>query len=171
MMSQGPRQRNQYRRRRDGETDYRRRLKLLRSGKSRAVVRVSNTRVVCQLTNWDIKGDKVEVSTTGDDLVSKYGWPEDASRKNLPACYLTGFALGKIALAAGHDQAVLDIGLAASASGSRVFAALKGMVDAGLDIPHGESVLPDDERINGAHIDDSFASKVEATKANIAGAF
>lgn len=171
MMSQGPRQRNQYRRRKTGETDYRRRLKLLRSGMARAVVRVSNTRVVCQLTNFSVVGDKVEVSTTGDDLVSKYGWPEDASRKNLPACYLTGFALGKTALAAGHDEAVLDIGLAASAAGSRVFAALKGMVDAGLEIPHGESVLPDEDRINGTHIDDSIASKVEATKANIEGAF
>ena len=107
-------------------------LKLLKSGNSRAVVRISNTRVVCQVISWQADGDKVEVSVTGDDLVSRYGWPESNSRKNIPASYLTGYALGKSALSAGHDEAVLDIGLAASTNGNRVFAALKGMVDAGL---------------------------------------
>jgi len=52
-----------------------------------------------------------------------------------------------------------------------VFAALKGMVDAGLEIPHGDSVLPEEDRINGAHIDDSYASVVEATKTKIEEAF
>ena len=170
-MASGPRQRNQYRRRRSGQTDYRRRLKLLKSGNSRAVVRVSNTRVVCLVVSWKSDGDKVEVTVTGDDLVSRYGWPDSNSRKNIPASYLTGYALGKAALAAGHDEAVLDIGLAASTNGNRVFAALKGMVEAGLEIPHGDSILPDDERINGAHIDDSYASKVEATKKKIEEAF
>ena len=171
MMANGSKQRNKYRRRRSGETDYRRRLKLLKSGKARAVVRVSNTRVVCQVVSWMDGGDKVELSVTGDDLVSRYGWPEANSRKNIPASYLVGYALGKSALAAGHDEAVLDIGLAASSNGNRVFAALKGMVDAGLEIPHGDSVLPVEERLNGAHIDESYASVVEATKSKIEEAF
>ena len=170
-MAKGPRQRNQYRRRRSGETDYRRRLKLLKSGNSRAVVRVSNTRVVCQVVSWEKDGDKVELSVTGDDLVSKYAWPESNSRKNIPASYLVGYALGKSALAAGHDQAVLDIGLAASTPGNRVFAALKGMVDAGLEIPHGDTVLPEEDRLNGSHIDDSYASSVEKTKSKFEEAF
>ena len=55
-MANGPRQRNQFRRRRSGETDYRRRLKLLKSGISRAVVRISNTRVVCQVVSWERDG-------------------------------------------------------------------------------------------------------------------
>ena len=170
-MAQGPRQRNQFRRRKSGETDYRRRLKLLKSGNARAVVRVSNTRTTCQLVTWKVDGDKVELSATGDDLISRFGWPEANSRKNLPASYLVGYALGKSALAAGHDQAVLDIGLAASTPGSRVFAALKGMVDAGLEIPHGDSVLPSEERLSGAHIDDSYASVFEATKSKIEEAY
>ena len=65
----------------------------------------------------------------------------------------------------------MDIGLAASTNGNRVFAALKGMVDAGLEIPHGDSVIPDEDRLNGAHIDDSYASTVEATKTKIEEAF
>ena len=170
-MAQGPRQRNQFRRRKSGETDYRRRLKLLKSGNARAVVRVSNTRTTCQLVTWKVDGDKVELSVTGDDLISRFGWPEANSRKNLPASYLVGYALGKSALAAGHDQAVLDIGLAASTPGSRVFAALKGMVDAGLEIPHGDSVLPSEDRLSGAHIDDSYASVFEATKSKIEEAY
>lgn len=170
-MAQGPRQRNQFRRRKNGETDYRRRLKLLRSGVARAVVRISNTRTTCQIVNWQSEGDKVELSSTGDDLVSRFGWPESNSRKNLPASYLVGYALGKSALAAGHDEAVLDIGLAASSSGARVFAALKGMIDAGLEIPHGESVLPSDERLSGAHINDSYSASIEATKSKIEEAY
>jgi large subunit ribosomal protein L18 len=170
-MTYGGKQRNQYRRRMSGETDYRRRLKLLRSGNARAVVRISNTRTVCQVVNWKVDGDKVELSMTGDDLVSRFGWPEGNSRKNVPASYLVGYAMGKAALAAGHDEAVLDIGLAASTPGNRVFSALKGMVDAGLEIPHGSSVLPNDERATGAHIDESYASIVEATKSKIEEAF
>ena len=50
------------------------------------------------------------------------------SKKSVPASYLVGYALGKAALAAGHEDAVLDIGLAASTPGGRVFAALRGMV-------------------------------------------
>ena len=130
MMAHGPRQRNRFRRRMKGLTDYRRRLKLLKSRKSRAVVRVSNTRTTCQLVDWSAGGDKVNITQTGGDLVANYGWPENLSQKNIPASYLVGFAMGKAAVAAGHSEAVLDIGLAASSSGSRVFAALKGMVDA-----------------------------------------
>ena len=170
-MAQGPRQRNQYRRRKSGETDYRRRLKLLKSGQARAVVRISNTRAVCQIVTWDKDGDVVKLSTTGDDLVSKYGWPESNSRKNVPASYLTGFALGKSAIASGIDEAVLDIGLAASSSGSRVFAALNGMIDAGLEVPHADSVLPSEERINGEHINDSYNKAIESTKKKIEEAF
>jgi len=33
-----------------------------------------------------------------------------------------------------------------------VFAALKGVVDAGMRIPHSEEILPDESRIRGEHI-------------------
>ena len=38
------------------------------------------------------------------------------------------------------------------------------MVDAGLEIPHSDDVLPEDDRISGAHIGDSIAAAVESTK-------
>jgi large subunit ribosomal protein L18 len=56
------------------------------------------------------------------------------------------------ALNANYQGAILDIGLHQATPGSRVFAALKGAVTAGLDVPHGEEVLPDDSRVKGEHI-------------------
>lgn len=167
MMAYGKNQRLRFKRRRNGETDYRRRMKMLRGGFARAVVRVTNTQTICQLVNYEPTGDKVKISIDGRTLVEKYGWPIDASRKSIPASYISGFAMAKAAIAAGHKEAVLDIGLAASTPGNRVFAALKGMVDAGMEIPYGESVLPNDDRINGSHIDDTIAKAVEAAKKSI----
>ena len=74
------RQRSVLRRRRAGLTDYRRRLKLLRGNKPRAVVRVSNTRTTCQLVSWAKEGDLVTATVTGSDLLKKYGWPESFSQ-------------------------------------------------------------------------------------------
>jgi large subunit ribosomal protein L18 len=108
---------------------------------------------------------------TGSDLSKKFGWPEDYSQKSVPASYLFGYAMGKAALAHGSQEAVLDIGLAASTPGNRVFAALKGMVDAGLEIPHSEDVLPDEDRLNGAHINGDIGKAVESTKTTIEGAY
>ncbi len=160
-MAHGKNQRLRFKRRRDGETDYRRRMKLLRGETPRAVVRISNTQTICQLVEFNPDGDIVIASVNGKALVDKYLWPEDASRKSIPASYLTGFALAKNAMSSGHESAILDIGLSASSKGSRVFAALKGMIDAGLEIPHGEDVLPDEDRINGMHIDESMGDKVK----------
>ncbi len=168
---QGNRRRSVLRRRKAGLTDYRRRLRLLRSQQPRAVVRVSNTRTSCQLVTWAAEGDKVALNVTGNDLVKKFSWPDNMSKKSVPASYLVGYALGKAALAAGHEDAVLDIGLAASTPGGRVFAALRGMVEAGLNVPHSEEILPADDRINGAHIDDKIAGAIETTKASIEGAY
>jgi large subunit ribosomal protein L18 len=166
----GNNRRSIFRRRKAGVTDYRRRLKLLRGRVPRAVVRISNTRTTCQLVSWAADGDLVSVNVTGSDLVKKYGWPEGRSLKSVPASYLVGFAMGKAAIASGADEAVLDLGLAANSRGSRVYAALKGMCDAGLDIPHSEEVFPDEDRLNGAHIDEKIAKDIESTKSKIEGA-
>ena len=162
-MAHGKSQRLRPKRRRLGKTDYHRRMRLLRSGAPRAVVRLSNTQVTCQLISYSPGGDNVIESVNGKSLVDSYSWPANSSKKSVPACYLAGYALAKKAILSGNSSAVLDIGLAASSSGSRVFAALKGMVDAGLKVPHGESVLPNEERVNGEHIDDSQASALEAS--------
>ena len=123
------------------------------------------------MVNWSAGGDMVVASVTGSDLTKKYDWPAEFSQKSVPACYLAGFALGKEAMSKGCSEAVLDIGLAGSTVGGRVFSALKGMIDAGMEIPHSEVVLPEDDRINGEHISEKIVSAVEATKTKIEGAY
>ena len=167
----GTRRRSVFRRRQSGQTDYHRRLKLLRGKKARAVVRVSNTRVTCQMVNWNAGGDIVLASVTGGDLSKKYDWPSEFSQKSVPACYLAGYALGKESISKGCTDAVLDIGLAGSTPGGRVFSALKGMIDAGMEIPHSGEIFPEDDRINGQHINDKMAAAVEATKNKIEGVY
>ena len=169
-MAHGQRQRNQYRRRSAGKTDYRRRLRLLKSGTARAIVRVSNTQVTCQLANYTKEGDQIVASFTGAELQS-HGYPNDASKKSIPACYLAGYGLAKKAISNGISEAILDIGLSASSAGSRTFSALNGMIDGGLKIPHGEDILPSEDRVNGAHISDSLLKIVDKTKKTIEGAF
>merc|ERR1711862_237216 len=44
--------------------------------------------------------------------------------------------------APGAFRACLDVGLARTSTGAKVFAALKGAVDGGLDIPHSERRFP-----------------------------
>ncbi|HIP17683.1 MAG TPA: 50S ribosomal protein L18 [Methanothermococcus okinawensis] len=148
-MARGAKYRVPFRRRREGKTDYRLRLKLLLSKKPRLVVRKSLNNISAQIIVYDEKGDKVLVSAHTKELV-KMGYKGHCG--NLPAAYLTGLLLGKKALKEGYKEAILDIGLHGATKGAAVFATLKGAVDAGMEIPHGESILPEESRINGTHI-------------------
>jgi large subunit ribosomal protein L18 len=46
----------------------------------------------------------------------------------------------------------LDIGLHARGPGSRIFAAAKGALNAGLTIPHDEKAMPAQGRLKGQHV-------------------
>lgn len=138
-----------FKRRREGKTDYRARLNLIGLDKSRLVVRITNQHTIAQIIKVNLDGDETVVSAHSKEL-KKMGWL--GSGKNTSAAYLTGFLAGKKALEAGIEDAVLDIGLKSSTRGARIFAALKGAVDAGLNIPHNDIVLPADERIRGEHV-------------------
>jgi len=160
-MAHGPRYKVPFRRRREGRTDYRQRARLLRGHVPRAVVRVTLRNVSVQLIDYDPKGDRVIVVAHSRELV-EMGW--DQATGNIPAAYLTGFLAGKRAKQKGLSNAVLDIGLKEPTKGSGVFAALKGMVDAGLEIPHGKDVLPSKERLMGKHIGDDVEKLVQNVK-------
>ncbi|MDK2876370.1 MAG: large subunit ribosomal protein [Archaeoglobaceae archaeon] len=148
-MAKGPRYKLPYRRRREGRTNYRKRLKLLLSKKVRFVVRITNQRIIAQFISYHPDGDRVLLSVSSEKL-REYGWKGDLN--NTPAAYLTGLLAGREALKAGIKEAILDMGLRSPVKGSRVFAVLRGAVDAGVEIPHDEEVLPDDSRILGEHI-------------------
>lgn len=140
-----------FRRKRDGFTNYRRRLKILTSNRPRLVVRKSLKNIQANIVEYDKKGDIVKVSYHSSNL-KKLGW--NYGTGNLPAAYLVGFMLGAKAKAANFDEAVFDIGLNKSVKGSRIYAVLAGALDAGLKVPHGENILPSKDRISGKHIED-----------------
>jgi large subunit ribosomal protein L5e len=157
-----------YRRRRDGKTDYRARKRLIaqdknkyNSPKFRFVVRFTNKFVTCQIIRAEIIGDKVICSASSAEL-PRYGLK--VGLKNYAAAYCTGLLCARRTLQKmGLDEtyegqeevdgepfiqeadgdsrpftANLDVGIKATTTGARVFAALKGAVDGGLNVPHSE---------------------------------
>ena len=166
-MATGPRYRVPFRRRREGKTDYRHRAALLRSEKARAVVRKSNRNMRVQFVQYEQKGDVIVASAVSTDL-KELGWT--GSGKSTPGAYLTGYLAGKRAKDKGLAEAVLDIGLREPTKGAVVFAALKGMLDAGIDVPHSDKMLPDKDRIVGKHMREGTSTMFESTKKNIGGA-
>jgi len=145
----GPRWRVQFRRKREGKTDYRQRLKLLRSGKPRFVVRASLKHITAMVVQAQTTGDLTIAAAHSKEL-RKLGWKGYTS--NTPSAYLVGLLCGYRAIGAGVKECVLDLGTHVPTPQSKVFAALKGALDSGLQIPHNEKILPSEKRIAGEHI-------------------
>ncbi|WOL02973.1 60S ribosomal protein L5 [Canna indica] len=157
-----------YKRRRDGKTDYRARIRLINQDKNkyntpkyRFVVRFSNKDIVAQIISASIAGDLVLASAYAHEL-PHYGL--EVGLTNYAAAYCTGLLLARRVLkllemdeeyqgnveATGEDfsvepaesrrpfRALLDVGLVRTTTGNRVFGALKGALDGGLDIPHSD---------------------------------
>jgi len=161
-MSTGPRYRVHFRRRREGKTDYRVRLRLLKSGSPRAVVRLSDRRVRVAIVTFDPVGDRVVAAADSREL-GGIAFPS-TSLASTPAAYLTAYLAGLRAKSSGAGQAVLDVGLRRPTVGGRLSAALKGLLDAGLEIPHGEEGFPAADRLNGAHLAKQLPQPLEAYK-------
>ena len=150
-MATGPRYKVAFRRRRENRTDYYARRRLLSSNKN----------VTIQIAEFGMEGDKILVSATTRELAGM-GWNHSCS--SIPAAYLVGYMAGKRAINAGIEYAVLDIGMQKVQHGGVLFATVAGMCDAGLEVPHGEDVLPDEERILGKHIDEGIEADVNSLK-------
>lgn len=159
-MADKPTYRVEYRRKRKGLTNYQKRLRLLKSGKVRLVIRRSNNAIQCQMMEYKEKGDKTLVSATSL-LLPKYGYKGHTG--NVPAAYLAGYMCGLKAKKAGIKEAILDTGLYHSTKGSRIYAALKGVIDAGVQMPANEKILPEERRIQGYHIA-NYAAVLKAEK-------
>ena len=139
----------QLRRRRAGKTDYQARKALVISRRARLVARPSIKNVTAQIIIAKPQGDQVLAAANSRELVKQYGWK--ASTGNIPAAYLTGLLCGLKAKAAGINEAILDIGMVIPTKGSKVFAVLNGVLDAGLEIPYSEEKIVK-ERTKGDHI-------------------
>jgi len=135
--------------------------------KYRMVVRFTNKRCICQIMYATIRGDMVVAQAQSSEL-TKYGIP--AGHKNYAAAYCTGLLVARRLLKKfnldeafkgkeeidGEDyhvedeeeadqrpfKCILDVGLQTTATGHRMWGALKGAVDGGLHIPHTNKKFP-----------------------------
>lgn len=141
----------QYRRKANGRTDYRKRLRLLLSGKERLVVRFSGNSITAQIVRYEQTGDAV-ISGVNSRSLTKQGWK--FGLKNMPAAYLTGLLLAQKAQKAGYNQElILDTGFLTIQRQGRLFAVLRGVIDGGLLVKVGdEGILPTEETVSGARI-------------------
>jgi large subunit ribosomal protein L5e len=133
------------------------------------VVRFTNKDIITQIVSSEISGDKVFAAAYAHELKA-YGIKHGLT--NWAAAYATGLLLARRVLkklgldedftgveepdgeftlteAAETDdgerrpfKAFLDIGLARTSTGARVFGAMKGASDGGLLIPHSEKRFP-----------------------------
>merc|ERR1712226_408084 len=139
--------------------------------KYRMIVRCTNKDVVCQIAYSRMQGDIIVAAAYSHEL-PKYGL--SVGLKNYAAHYCTGLLLARRVLnkfkldelyvgqteADGEEYNVepvddgprpfrcfLDVGLNRTTTGNKVFGALKGALDGGLDIPHNNKRFPgfDDE--------------------------
>ncbi|MEM4625282.1 MAG: 50S ribosomal protein L18 [Candidatus Pacearchaeota archaeon] len=143
-----------YKRRREGKTDYKVRMGMLKGGTPRVVVRKSNKYIYVQYVESKEAKDKPIFGISSKRLIDE-GWPKEASGslKSIPAAYLTGYLAGKkIIEKRKKEKVILDIGLSRNVKGSRVYAVLKGLVDAGVNIAYNEKVFPEESRIEGKHM-------------------
>jgi len=123
-------------------------------------MRPSGSNILIQITRSENKGDYVITQTSSAELVKRFGWL--GGRKNTPAAYLLGLIAGHKALNEGVESAILDVGLKRPTVGSRLFAAAKGALDAGLKVPCDSEIMPGADRIEGAAIAEYARSMEEA---------
>jgi len=134
--------------------------------KYRLIVRITNKDIICQVAYANIEGDKIIAAAYSHELPN-YG--VKVGLTNYAAAYCTGLLIARRLLTklnlheiyTGNDdingdefnvesvdgspgafRCFLDIGLARTSTGARVFGALKGAVDGGLDIPHSMKRFP-----------------------------
>ncbi|GEM_PF-197887 len=177
------------RRRREGRTDYKLRVGLLKSGVPRIVIRRTNKYFIIQVVESVEAQDKVVMTISSKELL-KFGWDAAGAKvtgdgqqmtgktkrqrvgnlKSIPAGYLTGLLFAKklsgsvargIPSKKGNYKEVpsssgkkyiVDLGMARTKSGCRMFAVVKGLVDGGLNIVADKKVFPSEERLMGEHI-------------------
>ena len=143
----------QKRRRRENKTDYLKRLKLLKSEKPRIVFRKTNKYLIAQYVESNEAQDKVIFGINSKDLL-KHGWDEKAkgSLKSVTASYLTGYFAGKKILKEKLETPIVDLGMIRVLHKTKVFAFIKGLIDAGVKIPSKGEAFPEEDRLNGEHL-------------------
>ncbi len=156
------------RRRREGKTDYLKRLKLLKSEKPRIVFRKTNKYIIGQYVKSEEARDKVIFNVVSKELF-KYKWPKEfqGSLKSISASYLTGYLIGKEIKKRKLENPILDTGMIKTLDKSKVYSFLKGLIDSGIKINCPEKCFPEEERIIGKRLKKDFSKYFNEIKANI----
>jgi large subunit ribosomal protein L18 len=131
------------------------------------VVRKSLKNTAIQFIEYKEEGDNILVSANSKELVTQYKWKFSTS--TTPAAYLTGLLAGKKAIDKGIKECVIDTGRHPPVTGSKIFATVKGIVDAGVECTYNEKKLPSKERITGKHLDKDLIPAVNDIKSKIIG--
>ena len=149
-------------RRTRGKTDYKARIKLLKSRKGRIIFRKTNKYIIGQYIKSKEAKDYVVLGVTSKNLLN-YGWPESSkgSLKSLPACYLTGFLLGNKILDKDEKEGIFDLGLLWSIPKSRAYAFLNGVSDSGVKIKVEEKMFPQEGRIKKISVAEIDFNKIK----------
>lgn len=153
------------RRRREGKTNYRKRLKLLLGHKPRLVIRKTNRYIIAQIVESKEAKDKVVIGYTTKKLLDfnwKFGF------KNIPAAYVLGLILGKKTKEKGIVEAILDLGLHRVTKGNRLFGVLAGVTKF-INVPHSKEILPSEDRIYGKHIKSDISKKIKEIEKKLLG--
>jgi large subunit ribosomal protein L5e len=177
-----------FKRRRQAKTDYHARKRLViqdknkyKTPKYRFVVRITNRDIICQIFSSDMTHDVCMLAAYSHEL-PRYGLKVGLT--NYAAAYCTGLLLArrvnkKLGLDyAGQEEAdgeeyhveadpegkapfraLLDVGLRRTVTGARLFGALKGACDGGLDIPHNERRFPGSTKTGGDYDYDAEVHK------------
>jgi large subunit ribosomal protein L18 len=127
-------------------------------------VRRTNTKTIVQVAEYRLGGDRILAHATSKELEGM-GW--SASSKSVPAAYLTGLLAARRAVAAGVGGAVLDSGLLKPSLGGKVYSALRGALDGGLEVPHSEEIFPSEDRRSGQHLGEGVSELFDKVKSKI----
>ncbi len=154
------------RRRKQGKTDYAKRMNLLKSEKNRIAFRRTNSYLIAQYIESEEAQDKIILGINSKNLLD-YGWPKEAkgSLKSIPAAYLTGYLAGKKIQEKKLEKPIIDFGMIRIEHKTKIFGFLKGIIDSGIEIECKEEAFPEEERIKGASLKNKI--DVEKIKSNI----
>ncbi|MEM4181684.1 MAG: 50S ribosomal protein L18 [Candidatus Pacearchaeota archaeon] len=153
-------------RRREGVTDYKQRLNLLKSKRPRIVIRKTNKYIIIQEIESKESKDFVLTTISSKNLIGE-GFPEkfSGSLKSLPAAYLTGILMAK---KMKNKNVVVDIGLYKNHYGGRLYAVVKGLIDGGIKIKADEKIFPSKERLEGEHLKEEVKKEFSKLKEKLA---
>jgi len=159
--------RTQKRRRKENKTDYLKRLKLLKGEKPRIVFRKTNKFIISEYIVSKEAQDKVIIGFDSRKL-NDYGWPKNAqgSLKSITASYLIGYLIGKAIIKQNLEMPILDTGMNRAIHKNKIYAFIKGLIEAGIKINCKKEFFPEESRINGQHLKnkipfDEIKSKID----------